>query len=1426
MAYASSSESGSKHLRQIHSTGVTELYVPDSPVLDVCFVHGFTGHPELTWRSKKRSKRQAPSESVLDTPSKRKRFGFLPSPRTSSSRESSSAERTTATGEYPYWPRDLVPQIIPDARVLTFGYDTHIRHSVSRPPSQNRLIDHGSDFLCALEDCRRLDPSRPLLFIAHSLGGLVVKETLRQSKSYEQEQPDRALIYLRTAGIIFFGTPHAGADPLNGIHHSLVRLVKALGWRVNDQVVQTLMPNAERLVMLSEEFLSMVHARCWQIHSFQEEFPQTGLFGKKVVEDSSSRINDRQYERTTHIQANHVDMCRFDGLEDPEFRKVQAALQFMQNSVRERSALVTSTLHDHHLAGSVSPSLQTSLTPEQKENILDKLKFDAVDSRYVSLRAAQTKTCQWLPKSKTYKAWQDATKLAEHHGFLWIKGKPGAGKSIMMKFLLQKAKRMMTGSLVISFFFNARGDKLEKSTEGLYRSLLIQLLQSLSGNPLDAGALVPLLAMPEDSPWPIEALKSAFESVISQAGTISLCCYIDALDECSEDEVREMIYFFEDIGEQALGSNFIFRVCFSSRHYPHITIRKGLQLTLEAEPDHTNDIRQYIQSKLKIKEQDKKQKIETEVLERSANIFLWAALVVDILNKEYDKGLNPTLKRLKQIPDGLHRLFEDILTRDDENIDELVLCLQWILFAKRPLRPEELYFAVQLGLDPAKPSRWDQDNTGSDMIDRFNLNVSKGLTEVTKKKSTVQFIHESVRDYLLRDDGLRTLLQHRKDMTGDVEGFSNETLKETCLAQLGDQTESEIPIPDKLTKASSPEETSLREETKAKFPFLEYAVNHVLSHADSAQKCGIDQTGFLSTFSCERWITFDNLLQKHQTRRHDSDAPLIYLLAEHNSANLIQLHPQRHLGLTLSTEFERYNLPIAAALALGNHDAIRMLAIEAAKHSIGPGGDALISKIRAELTDLSRFKSNRNGDQWKDLDAQTSITLLGSISLVDALWDTSMLSLRDDTRSCINLLRNFPSVDFAKRLICYQGFVNDIVDEGSALTNAAKTDTVELAEYFLSQNADPNLKDMERNAPLYYAKSVEMARTLYQHGANPYDISSDEGSFLHCLAERKTPDALPLMEYALGEMGIPIDTTTRSGRTPLSMAVTGGSIKIVQFLLNSDKAAIDLADDEGRTPLSYAAGADRTAVVKYLLKLGAQPHFPDKSCRTPIFHAANLIRYSGFVARAVEALLDQPSTDPNYADINGLTPLSQAAFWNHTDILRLLLKDARIDPAIKCKKGRTVISHVDPYRSGESSLALLLKMTSVDPDEPDFGGKTPLMYACEEWSYRKIEELLRSGKVDVNAKDNLGWTPLWHIIKNWHDRASWRSTDGGVRSIRQLLASNIVDPLVIVDGYTPLDFAKSELCPARGNKEWPDVVEVLSSYVEKWNASRGNAGDT
>jgi hypothetical protein len=93
-----------------------------------------------------------------------------------------------------FWPQDLLPQECPNARVLTFGYDTRVTRQYSAV-NQSNIFTHAKDLLYALdrlrEQHRRLreqekalpdkerklpDRDRNLIFVAHSLGGIVVKE--------------------------------------------------------------------------------------------------------------------------------------------------------------------------------------------------------------------------------------------------------------------------------------------------------------------------------------------------------------------------------------------------------------------------------------------------------------------------------------------------------------------------------------------------------------------------------------------------------------------------------------------------------------------------------------------------------------------------------------------------------------------------------------------------------------------------------------------------------------------------------------------------------------------------------------------------------------------------------------------------------------------------------------------------------------------------------------------------------------------------------------------------------------------------------------------------------------------------------------------------------------------------------------------------
>ncbi|KAK1994295.1 hypothetical protein LX36DRAFT_713969 [Colletotrichum falcatum] len=416
---------------------------------------------------------------------------------------------------------------------------------------------------------------------------------------------------------------------------------------------------------------------------------------------------------------------------------------------------------------------------QHRLDLLESLRFENIDSRHNNIEKAHAETCQWLMKHPDYADWQDLQKFGEHHGIFWIRGKPGAGKSTIMKFAASQANRREQGT-VISFFFNARGERLEKTVVGLYRSLLYQLLKKLPylQKILDDQS-APLLGEDPTQSWSLDRLRSVFLKAIKQLGTHRVTCFIDALDECSEEEVREMLGFFEELGKRAALNKALLYACFSSRHYPHIRIDHGVKLTLEAQAGHAKDLEDYVRTKLKSEDGESPLTVEIveEIIRKASGVFM-----------EFQKGrMFAVRERLGTIPEKLSDLFRDMLLRDNENMDDIRLCIQWILYSRRPLRRREYYFAMVSGLSPESLRHQTSTHISEEAMDRYVIDSSKGLAQTTVKSETadteprVQFIHESVRDFLIKDNGIRAIWPQAAP---DFEATSHDQLKSCCVSYI------------------------------------------------------------------------------------------------------------------------------------------------------------------------------------------------------------------------------------------------------------------------------------------------------------------------------------------------------------------------------------------------------------------------------------------------------------------------------------------------------------------------------------------------------------------------------------------------------------------------------------------------------------------
>jgi hypothetical protein len=119
----------------------------------VVFVHGLRGHPRKTWECD-----AAPSTFNTTALEKHKHptsiFSFL-KPLARSRRpgiaEERKDERPESSRKKIFWPEDLLAPLIPNARILTYGYNADVIGGVFARNNKNSILQHGNDFMVKLE---------------------------------------------------------------------------------------------------------------------------------------------------------------------------------------------------------------------------------------------------------------------------------------------------------------------------------------------------------------------------------------------------------------------------------------------------------------------------------------------------------------------------------------------------------------------------------------------------------------------------------------------------------------------------------------------------------------------------------------------------------------------------------------------------------------------------------------------------------------------------------------------------------------------------------------------------------------------------------------------------------------------------------------------------------------------------------------------------------------------------------------------------------------------------------------------------------------------------------------------------------------------------------------------------------------------------
>ena len=274
---------------EINRYGLTQVYAPEGGgKVDVVFVHGLNGDPERTWTSER---------------------------------------------SHVFWPSQLLPLILEEqkARILVYGYDADVA-SFTGSTSKDKIHNHAEHLVSTLAANRniRRASERPIIFVAHSLGGLVVKRALIHSSEIRGNNTEHLRsVFVSTYGILFMGTPHRGSDiaKWGSLLESICRGVMPSGVvDSNPTLVNALKKENETLQNIDRQFYNMIS----RFHVFFfHEAKKTNLGKMKmeyVVDDESAAPNAPDVERAG-IPQDHSHMCKFESDSAPGFDLVAEAVQ-------------------------------------------------------------------------------------------------------------------------------------------------------------------------------------------------------------------------------------------------------------------------------------------------------------------------------------------------------------------------------------------------------------------------------------------------------------------------------------------------------------------------------------------------------------------------------------------------------------------------------------------------------------------------------------------------------------------------------------------------------------------------------------------------------------------------------------------------------------------------------------------------------------------------------------------------------------------------------------------------------------------------------------------------------------------------------------------------------------------------------------------
>ena len=429
---------------------------------------------------------------------------------------------------------------------------------------------------------------------------------------------------------------------------------------------------------------------------------------------------------------------------------------------------------------------------QKEQEIIRSLHFDDMPYRRDTILDAWAETFRWIHEKRLhFEEW-----LGADEGVYWISGHAGSGKSTLIKYLStdntihqQLLKWAGPKKLVkSSFHFWFSGSHLQKSQEGLLRSLLFEIFRQCPSAIPSAcpERWIDVLARP----WTRQELMQTLQRLNLNSPETKFCFFIDGLDEYQDHsrspdrgEQGSAAFVGEIIETIAILSKLKdVKICLSSRPWQAFEQAYGSCATRKLYVDRENreDIRRYVRDKFKSSETldliqgqtnaSDMTDIVNEIVDTSRGVFLWVALVTEsllrgLVNKDRMSQLR---SRLAETPRTLNGMFERmLLSVEDRYHEEAAQILQVAMHAHSTLK---IFAYAHIGDDEhdalkAPVRSWSHDECIAlaeatetrlkvrcpDLIKVRNC-MEPGEPFDAQASILVDFLHRTVQDFLSLED--------------------------------------------------------------------------------------------------------------------------------------------------------------------------------------------------------------------------------------------------------------------------------------------------------------------------------------------------------------------------------------------------------------------------------------------------------------------------------------------------------------------------------------------------------------------------------------------------------------------------------------------------------------------------------------------------